>query len=97
MVAEWRLVVWQPVVTEFSGEAYHEERSESDGASHVYPFAGAHVDILLRKNDVQAKKEIHWLKKLSEIPFYTWDLKASSEVWMEDYPEGAGTLATKLI
>ena len=78
-----------PVVTKFSGEAYHEEQSESNAASRVYPFTGAHVDILLGENVVQAKKEIQWLKKLSKIPFYTWDLKASSEVWMEDYPEGA--------
>jgi hypothetical protein len=54
------------------------------------------VDILLKKNVVQAEKEVQWLDELSDILCYTWDLKASSEVWQEDYPEG-GTLATKLI
>ena len=81
-----------PVVTKFSGEAFFqpEEQSESVAESHVYPFTGAHVDILLERNVVQAKKEVQWLDGLSEIAFYTWDLKASSEVWQQDYPDGAG-------
>ncbi|KIM79044.1 hypothetical protein PILCRDRAFT_10707 [Piloderma croceum F 1598] len=82
-----------PVVTKFYGEAFFEQQSEDEehvAISHVYPFTGAHVDILLNKNAVQAKKEVQWLDELSEIPFYTWDLKASSEVWQEDYPEGVG-------
>jgi 2OG-Fe(II) oxygenase superfamily len=79
-----------PVVTEFNGEAFFEEQSESVTTSRVYPFTGAHVDMLLNRNVVQAKKEVQWLDELSDIPFYTWDLKASSEVWQEDYPEGTG-------
>ena len=47
------------------------------------------MDILLEKNVVQAKKEVQWLDGLSEIPFYTWDIRAL-EAWKEDYPEGAG-------
>jgi hypothetical protein len=78
-----------PVVTKFNGEAFYDDESESVIRSRVYPFTGAHVDILL-KEDVVQTKEVQWLDGLSDIPFYTWDLKASSVTWMEDYPEGAG-------
>ena len=79
-----------PVVTKFYGEAFHYERSESVAASQVYPFTGAHVDILLGKDVTRAKEEVQWLDGLSEIPFYTWDLKESSETWKEDHPDGQG-------
>jgi hypothetical protein len=81
-----------PVVTKFYGEFFFEpeEQSENVTECRVYPFTGAHVDILLKKNVVQAEKEVQWLDGLSEIPFYTWDLKESSEVWQQDYPDGAG-------
>jgi hypothetical protein len=48
------------------------------------------VDILLEKNVVQAEKEVQWLDQLSEIPFYSWNIRASSEVWKVDYPDGEG-------
>ena len=74
-----------PVVTKFYGEAFDDhldpEEYESVTTSRVYPFTGAHVDILLEKNVVQEEKEVQWLKELSDIPFYTWDIQASSEVW----------------
>jgi hypothetical protein len=79
-----------PIVTKFSGEAFDFKRYRSDAASQVYPFTGAHVDILLEKDVIQAEKEVEWLDGFSEIPFYTWDLKGSSETWQEDYPEGEG-------
>jgi hypothetical protein len=79
-----------PVVTKFYGEAFDDEPSENVTTSHVYPFTGAHVDILLKKNIDRAQKEVQWLDELSEIPFYTWDLEASSETWQQDYPEGEG-------
>jgi len=79
-----------PVVTKFHGEA-HEVESQRVTTSHVYPFTGAHVDILLGKNVVQAKKEVQWLDELSGIPFYTWDIRASLETWKEDYPDAGYT------
>jgi len=82
-----------PVVTKFSGEAYDDyldpRHYESFSRSWVYPFTGAHVDILLNKNAVEAKKEVQWLDGLSEIPFYTWDMRVTSETWEEDHPNGA--------
>ena len=77
-----------PVVTTFYGEAFDRRRYRSVAGSCVYPFTGAHVDILLEKNVDQARKEVQWLHELSEIPFYIWDLRASSEIWREDYPDG---------
>ena len=79
-----------PVVTSFSGEAYdNPEDGENFSTSRVYPFTRAHVDILLKKNVEQAKKEVEWLNGVSGIPFYTWDLKKTLEVWSEDHPDGA--------
>jgi hypothetical protein len=81
-----------PVVTKFYGKAFDDhldpEEYPNESTSKVYPFTRDHVDILLEKNVVQAKKEIQWLDELSEIPFYSWDIKATSEAWKEDYPEG---------
>ena len=81
-----------PVVTKFHGEAFFEpdQRSESFAMSRVYPFTKVHVDILLKRNVVQAKREVQWLENLLKIPFYTWDLKASSEVWQEECQDGEG-------
>jgi len=84
-----------PVVTKFYGEAFDDEPSDNVTTSHVYPFTGAHVDILLKKNIDRAQKEVQWLDELSEIPFYTWDLEASSETWQQDYPEGEGYTGNK--
>jgi len=75
-----------PVVIKFHGEA-NDVPSECVTTSHVYPFTGAHVDILLGKNVVQAKMEVQWLDGLSDIPFYTWDIQTSLEPWREDYPD----------
>ena len=47
-----------PVVTKFSGEVFDYKRYRSDAASQVYPFTRAHVDILLEKDVIQAKKEV---------------------------------------
>jgi hypothetical protein len=83
-----------PVVTEFYGEAFdyddEEDEPRSVVSSRVYPFSEAQVDILLKKNVQVAEREVQWLDGLSDIPFYTWDLKASSVTWKQDYPEGAG-------
>ncbi len=79
-----------PIVTKFYGEAFDDPQEESVATSHVFPFTAAHVDILLKKNVVQAQKEVQWLDGLSEIPFYTWDTKASLETWKEDHPNGSG-------
>jgi hypothetical protein len=86
-----------PVVTEFNGEAFDDyldleeygKYPRSYSESKVYPFTRAHVDILLGKNVVQAKKEIQWLARFSELPFYSWDIKATTEAWKEDYPDGS--------
>jgi hypothetical protein len=88
-----KLVCCRSSLCKFYGEAFFEEQSESVTTSRIvtYPFTGAHVDILLKKNVVQAEKEVQWLDELSDILCYTWDLKASSEVWQEDYPEGGYT------
>ena len=48
------------------------------------------MGILLEKDVIQAKEEIGWLDGLSEIPFDTWDLRASSETWQQDYPDREG-------
>lgn len=79
-----------PVVTKFYGEAFDCRQSDSVATSHVYPFTKAHVNILLKKDVVWAKKEVQCLDGLSDIPFYTWDLQASSVTWTEDYPDGEG-------
>jgi len=79
-----------PVVTEFYGEAFYSEPDRSYTSSHVYPFTRAHVDILLGKNVVQAKKEVQWLEELSDIPFYAWDIAATLEAWKEEHPDGEG-------
>ncbi len=88
-----------PVVTEFYGEAFDDyldpEEYKSVTTSRVYPFTGSHVDILLGKNVVQAKKEVQWLEGLSEIPFYTWDIRASLEPWKEDHPPGSGYIGNE--
>jgi hypothetical protein len=77
-----------PVVTTFSGEIFDNDDLESEAESQVYPFTRAHVDILLRKNVAQAQKDIKWLDGLDEIPFYTWDTKATLEIWREEHPNG---------
>ena len=87
-----------PVVTKFEGEVFDEdppEDYENTAKSLVYPFTRAHVDILLDKNVIQAKQEVQWLKGLSEIPFYSWDLKRSSETWKKDYPDGYGYIGNE--
>ena len=82
-----------PVVTKFTGEAYDDyfdpEEGESYSESRVYPFTRSHVDILLEKDVDQSKKAIMWLNKWSDIPFYSWDIDASLQVWKEDHPDGA--------
>ena len=70
--------------------AYARSRQDAQTLNRVYPFTKAHVDILLKRNVVQAKREVQWLENFSKIPFYTWDLKASSEVWQEEYQDGEG-------
>ena len=85
-----------PVVTEFYGEAFDDpEDDRSVTSSQVYPFTRAHVDILLEKNVIQAKKEVQWLDGLSDIPFYAWDIEASLEVWKEEHPDGAGYIGNE--
>jgi hypothetical protein len=77
-----------PVVTTFYGEVFDDDEYESVARSRVYPFTGAHVDIFLERNVVQAEKEVEWLGGLSKIPFYTWDIRSSSKTLKEDYPDG---------
>ena len=84
-----------PVVTKFRGEAYDDdddpraEDYQSFTESRVYPFTRSHVDILLEKDVDQSKKAVMWLNKWSDIPFYSWDIDASLQVWTEDHPDGA--------
>jgi outer membrane receptor for ferric coprogen and ferric-rhodotorulic acid len=83
-----------PVVTKFSGEAYECDRSETTASSRVYPFTRAHIDILQgdssrARHGGRLKTMVPWLDGLSDIPFYTWDLKASLVTWEHDMPERA--------
>jgi len=88
-----------PVVTQFEGEAFDSDMDpreyESSARSRVYPFSGSHVDILLKKNVFQAKKDVRWLEGLSDIPFYTWDIQASLETWKEDHPQGSNYIGNE--
>ena len=88
-----------PVVTEFYGEAFDDDLDpreyENQATSYVYPFTQAHVDILLKKNVARAKKEVRWLRGLSETPFYTWNIRASLEAWKEDHPNGSGYIGNE--
>ena len=79
-----------PVVNVFhgsSGDSY----SPSKSKSRVYPFTRAHLDVLLERNVVQAKKAIQWFDRLSGIPFYSWDISATSETWNEDYDDDSSS------
>ena len=85
-----------PIVTEFSGKAFDFKHYRSDAESQVYPFTGAHVDILLEKDVIQAEEEVGWLDGLSEIPFFgiwrhLWRLGGRTTQM------GRDTLAIKLI
>ena len=62
---------------------------QSFAHSRVYLFSWSQVDIVLKKNVAQAQKDVQWLEGLSDIPFYTWDIRASLETWKEDHLEGS--------